>query len=117
MDPRQRQNILACARQARIGRHDQIVALLDSAAPAGIYHGTNSGQGSWFDFAQAIFTVAGLDANRVKPVDSSQFVRPAPRPTYSVLGHDAWKTVGLAPMRDWREALAAAAKQGVLEPQ
>ncbi|MHA6693980.1 dTDP-4-dehydrorhamnose reductase [Homoserinimonas sp. A520] len=92
----------------------QIVALLDREAPAGIYHGTNSGQGSWYDFAQAIFTAVGLDADRVKPTDSSGFVRPAPRPSYSVLGHDAWEAVGLAPMRDWREALVAAAQQGVL---
>ena len=93
----------------------QIVALLDSGAPAGIYHGTNSGEGSWYDFARAIFSAAGLDADRVTPTDSSQFVRPAPRPSYSVLGHGAWETVGLAPMRDWREALTAAAGQGVLE--
>lgn len=95
----------------------QIVTLLDSGAPAGIYHGTNSGQGSWFDFAQAIFTAAGLDPKRVTPTDSSQFVRPAPRPAYSVLGHNGWKAVGLTPMRDWRQALTAAAEQGVLEPQ
>ena len=93
---------------------NQIVALLDSGAPAGIYHGTNSGEASWYDFARATFSAAGLDADRVKPTDSSQFVRPAPRPPYSVLGHSAWKTVGLAPMRNWREALAAAANQGVL---
>ena len=67
----------------------QIVALLDAAAPAGVYHATNSGRASWFDFAQAVFREAGLDPARVKPTDSSQFVRPAPRPAYSVLGHDA----------------------------
>ncbi|MGO4105198.1 dTDP-4-dehydrorhamnose reductase [Leifsonia sp. YAF41] len=92
----------------------QIVALVDSDAPSGIYHGTNSGQASWFDFARAVFAEAGLDPERVKPTDSSQFVRPAPRPSYSVLGHDAWKLAGLEPMRDWRAALAAAAQQGVL---
>jgi len=41
-------------------------------------------------------------------------VRPAPRPAYSVLGHDAWARVGLSPLRDWREALADAAGHGVL---
>jgi dTDP-4-dehydrorhamnose reductase len=92
----------------------QIVAMLDANAPAGIYHATNSGQASWFDFARAIFSEAGLDAGRVTPTDSSQFVRPAPRPAYSVLGHDAWRRVGIRPPRDWREALAEAAIQGVL---
>ena len=84
----------------------QIVALLDSKAPAGTYHATNSGQASWFEFARAIFKAAGLDPARVKPTDSSRFVRPAPRPAYSVLGHDAWRRAGLTPMRSWDEALA-----------
>jgi dTDP-4-dehydrorhamnose reductase len=93
----------------------QIVALLDSGAPAGIYHGTNSGQASWWDFARAVFRAAGLDPDRVTRTDSSQFVRPAPRPSYSVLGHTAWQAVGLLPMRHWEEALSDAAHHGVLE--
>ena len=95
----------------------QIVALLDSDAPAGIYHGTSSGVTSWFGFARAVFATAGLDPERVTPTDSSQFVRPAPRPSYSVLGHDAWAAAGLSPIRDWREALAAAAEQGIFADQ
>ena len=93
----------------------QIVALLDSGAPFGIYHGTNSGQASWYDFARAVFRNAGLDPDRVKPTDSSAFVRPAPRPAYSVLGHEAWRNAGLEPLRDWDEALADAMNQGVVE--
>jgi len=91
-----------------------LVALMDADAPAGIYHGTNAGQTSWFGFARAIFAEAGLDPERVLPTDSASFVRPARRPSYSVLGHDAWAAAGLAPMRPWREALAAAAASGVL---
>ncbi|KTR50963.1 dTDP-4-dehydrorhamnose reductase [Curtobacterium oceanosedimentum] len=93
----------------------QIVAMLDADAPAGTYHGTNGGQGSWFDFTRAIFTEVGLDPERVLPTDSAAFVRPAPRPAYSVLGHHAWSRAGLAPMRDWREALRAAVEAGVLD--
>ncbi len=94
-----------------------IVALVDSAAPAGIYHGTNSGQASWFDFARAVFELGGHDPARVKPTTSSAFSRPAPRPAYSVLGHDAWAAAGLAPMRDWQDALTAAFAAGALEPK
>jgi len=94
----------------------QIVTLLDSDAPAGIYHGTNSGETTWFGFAQAIFAEAGLDPERVLPTTSADFVRPAPRPSYSVLGHDAWAAAGLTPMRDWREALADAAAAGAITP-
>ena len=92
----------------------RIVELVDTDAPAGIYHGTNSGQGSWYDFTHAIFSENGLDPERVLPTDSASFVRPAPRPAYSVLGHDAWSRAGLAPMRDWRDALHAAVAAGAL---
>jgi len=91
-----------------------IVALLDADAPGGVYHGTNSGVASWFDLARATFELAGLDPERVQPTDSASFVRPAPRPAYSVLGHDAWARVGLAEPRDWREALADAVAAGAL---
>ena len=92
----------------------QIVTLVDSDAPTGIYHGTASGQASWFEFAQLIFELGGLDPANVKPTDAASFVRPAPRPAYSVLGHDAWTEAGLAPMRDWREALREAFDTGAL---
>jgi dTDP-4-dehydrorhamnose reductase len=93
----------------------QIVALVDSDAPAGIYHGTNAGVASWFDFTKAIFEEVGLDPERVQPTDSSAFVRPAPRPAYSVLGHDAWTAAGLTPMRHWREALTEAVATGAVK--
>ncbi|NII50165.1 dTDP-4-dehydrorhamnose reductase [Frigoribacterium endophyticum] len=92
----------------------RIVALVDADAPAGVYHGTASGQASWFEFAQETLRLAGLDPERVLATDSSSFVRPAPRPAYSVLGHNAWRRAGLEPMRDWREALAEATATGVL---
>jgi dTDP-4-dehydrorhamnose reductase len=86
----------------------QIVNLGLSSSPASIYHGTNSGQGTWFEFAQEIFKLAGADSNRVLGVSSSEYPRPAKRPSYSVLSHDAWDRTSLNPMRDWRIALAEA---------
>ena len=94
---------------------EQIVLLLDSNAPAGTYHGTNSGSGSKFDQARDVFALAGLDPQRVLPTDSSAFVLPAPRPAYSVLGHAKWDAAGLAPMRRWQDAQAAAFAAGVFE--
>jgi dTDP-4-dehydrorhamnose reductase len=94
----------------------QIVAMLDADAPAGIYHGTNAGQTNWFGFARAVFASADLDPERVLPTDGSAFVRPAPRPSYSVLGHDAWAAAGLSPMREWTEALTDAASHGAFTP-
>lgn len=92
----------------------QIRLLAESDAPAGIYHGTNSGKCSWFEFTKAIYSELGLDPERVLPTDSSAFIRPAPRPAYSVLGHDRWAAVGLPEMRDWRDALRAAVAAGAL---
>jgi dTDP-4-dehydrorhamnose reductase len=91
--------------------------LLDSGVRSGIFHGTNSGQTSWWGFARAIFSEAGLDPQRVHPVDSSAFPQKAKRPAYSVLGHDAWSRAGLEPMRNWADALARATADGVMGPR
>ena len=93
---------------------ERVVDLLDANAPAGVYHGTNSGQVTWYGFARAVLEEAGLDADRITPTDSASFTRPAPRPAYSVLAHDGWAAAGLPPMRHWREALADASRHGVL---
>jgi dTDP-4-dehydrorhamnose reductase len=86
----------------------QIVELVKSEAAAGIYHGTNSGQATWFEFAQEIFTLVGADVSRIIPVSASEFPRPAKRPVYSVLGHDAWAGTTVPAMRNWRIALEQA---------
>ena len=86
----------------------QIAVLLDARPSAGTFHGTNSGEVSWHGFTQEIFRLIGADPARVIAVTSEQFVRPAPRPAYSVLGHRRWTEVGLSEMRDWREAIAEA---------
>ena len=86
----------------------QLVYLGLSTSQAGIYHGTNSGQATWFEFAQEIFKLAGADVGRVTPISSSEYLRPAKRPSYSVLSHDAWASTSVEPLRDWRIALADA---------
>ena len=92
-----------------------ILAMLDSGLPGGVFHATNSGQASWFDFARAVFVEAGLDPERITPTDSAAFVRPAPRPSYSVLSHAAWTAAGLQPPRHWTKALSAANRAGVFD--
>lgn len=87
---------------------EQLLRLADSNAASGVYHGTASGETTWFGFAREVFERAGLDPARVQPTTSAEFVRPAARPAYSVLGHEAWRAAGLPMMRDWREALAEA---------
>ena len=87
-----------------------IVRLVRSNAPAGTYHATSSGRCSWFDFARAVVTSAGLDPAIVTATTSDAFVRPAPRPAYSVLGHDAFTRLGVEPIGPWDQRWAAAAE-------
>ena len=94
----------------------QVIALAHSSAPPGIYHATSSGQTTWFGLARAVFAALGADPGRVRPTTSDAYLRPAPRPAYSVLGHDAWARAGLAPLRDWQAALAEAMTSGVVVP-
>ncbi|HUL27474.1 MAG TPA: dTDP-4-dehydrorhamnose reductase, partial [Streptosporangiaceae bacterium] len=67
----------------------RIIALARSGAAGGIYHVASSGEATWFEFAREIFRLLGADPARVRPVRSSEYPRPAPRPSYSVLGHEA----------------------------
>jgi dTDP-4-dehydrorhamnose reductase len=49
------------------------------------------------------------DATRMplipRPMTTAEYPTPAKRPAYSVLGHAAWHTAGIAPIGDWRDAL------------
>lgn len=81
---------------------------LAGTAPAGVYHGTNAGETTWHGFTQEIFRLLGTDPDRVRPTTSAAFVRPAPRPAYSVLGHGRFAEAGIEPLRDWRTALTEA---------
>jgi dTDP-4-dehydrorhamnose reductase len=90
------------------------VELLESDAEPGIFHITNSGSATWFDFAKAIFAASGLDPDRVLPTDSATFARPARRPAYSVLGSQRLRDAGLSPLRSWQDALSAATAAGAV---
>lgn len=87
-----------------------MVRLLEADAPAGTYHATSAGQGSWYDFAREIVASAGL-GDIVTPTDSSAYQRPAPRPAWSVLGHGATEALGIEGIGDWRERWAVAADE------
>lgn len=88
-----------------------ILALVDNKAPQGIYHGTASGQGSWHEFAQEIAGSLGVDPAAVGATTSQAFTRPAPRPAYSVLGHEALRAIGIEPIDDWRKRWNVAASE------
>jgi dTDP-4-dehydrorhamnose reductase len=86
----------------------QIVAMIESGAAPGTYHATSSGETTWCGLAREVFSLRGADPERVRATASGAIDRPAPRPAYSVLGHDGWVRAGLAPIGDWRLALSLA---------
>ena len=73
----------------------------------GIYHMTNSGSCTWFDFAAEIFRLAGIDVD-LKPTTSEKFGSPTPRPAYSVLANTRAPEISLPP---WRQGLIECLQQ------
>lgn len=84
----------------------QQIARLLSAEQFGLFHITNEGSCSWFEFARAVFEIAGVEAD-LSPTTSDVYQTPATRPKYSVLENARLKELGLNQMRHWRDALAA----------
>jgi dTDP-4-dehydrorhamnose reductase len=70
----------------------------------GIYHVTNSGPTTWFEFVKEIFHLSGI-STEVVPVTSEQFPRPAKRPLNSVLDPFPIKEVLGEGLPSWKEAL------------
>jgi len=72
----------------------------------GLYHVTNSGQCSWYEFAAKIFELLGLKPDFAQTT-AAEFGSKVLRPPYSVLAHDGLKRLGLMDLRPWPEALKA----------
>jgi dTDP-4-dehydrorhamnose reductase len=81
------------------------IKVLTKNAASGIFHGTNSGSCSWFEFAKYIFEIAGADITRVTPVLSSGFATKVPRPKYSVLDNRKWSEFGILPLGPWKDSV------------
>ena len=81
------------------------LALLLPTSHEGLFHATNEGACSWYQFAAAIFELSGISA-RLTPTSSTIYKTPARRPRYSVLENRRLKELGLNRMLPWREALA-----------
>lgn len=83
-----------------------VAQLLAADLPGGVYHLTNSGACSWFEFARQIFALCGLEPD-LQPTTSAALGAPARRPANSVLANTRLAALGLGPLRPWPEALAA----------
>ena len=84
-----------------------ILRRLAAAGLPGIFHVSNSGPVSWFEFAQAIFVAGGFDPHRVVAISTSELLpaRPAPRPAVSILDNAALRGSGIGEMPAWQRAL------------
>lgn len=71
----------------------------------GLYHATNQGACSWFEFAAMIFRLSGLNPVLI-PISSATLGAPARRPAYSVLDNTRLRALGLDCMPPWQDALA-----------
>lgn len=82
---------------------EQIVKLTAVGRP-GTYHATSQGEVSWFDYAKAVFEIAGITV-RMQRASKGDFPQKTPRPAYSVLENAALKSQGIDIMSPWRDAV------------
>ena len=81
------------------------IADLIAADAVGLFHATNAGSCTWFEFASGVFRQAGVTAD-LSPCRTAERTDPARRPQYSVLSMAKLGTVGVSAPRSWQEALA-----------
>ena len=86
-----------------LARH--INDIMSSNITPGVYHASNGGETTWYEFAKEIFRGIEKSTSRVIPIKTLDFEGSVSRPTYSSLGHEKWATEGLQPMRHWQLAL------------
>ena len=79
---------------------------LRGEVPGGIYHLTNAGACSWFDFARTALELSGITAT-LEPTSTAALAAQAPRPAYSVLANTRLAAAGEPSLRPWQDALAA----------
>lgn len=91
----------------------QMIRTLVVARRSGLFHVTNQGATTWFQFARDIVSAAGLDPALISPIPTTalQPARPAPRPAYSVLDNAALRLSGTALLDDHHEPLGRLVKE------
>ena len=83
-----------------------IMTAIKQGIHAGVYHFSNEGVISWFDFTKAIHRISGITTCHVRPLHTSEYPTPAARPHYSVLDKTKIKQVYHLEIPYWEESLA-----------
>jgi dTDP-4-dehydrorhamnose reductase len=92
---------------------DVLVQLIQK--PYGIYHVSNNGQCSWYQFAKTIYEYVGTDSNLVQPITTREYGAPAPRPAFSLLNLNKLELNDISKPRPWNNALKVyLRKEGIL---
>lgn len=88
---------------------NRVQALLQTGQ-YGLYHLSNEGECTWFEFTETIFSMTGLQV-QLEPVDSAAYGAKARRPAYSVLENKKFNELGLNPFSHWKDALTTYLKK------
>ncbi len=86
---------------------EKITELIERESPCGIYHITNAGSCSWYEFAKKIFELSGVTPKELIPITTKESGTTIARPRRSVLKSMRLQELGIAPLRPWQDALAA----------
>ncbi len=100
-NPTNAEDLAACIYTLAVGRH------------AGVFHVTNSGATTWYEFARTVLQSAGESADRVRPIKTAEMSppRPAPRPKNSILDNAALRMSDLPALPDHHEAIERVVKE------
>ena len=88
-----------------------IMQIVDKGIIPGVYHFTNEGVCSWYDFTRAIHRLEGIDSCKVSPIHTEDHPVPAQRPHYSVLDKSKIKETFGIDIRWWEDALKECIKE------
>lgn len=83
-----------------------IMTAVEKGITPGIYHFSNEGVTSWYDFTKAIHRIAGISGCHVRPIHTEEYPTPARRPHYSVLDKTKIKATYNIEVPYWEESLA-----------
>ena len=85
---------------------DAIMTVINKGIVPGVYHFSNEGTISWYDFTKAIHRIAGINTCKVNPLHTEEYPTPAARPHYSVLDKTKIKQTYGIEVPYWEDSLA-----------
>lgn len=83
-----------------------IMTAIDKGIKPGVYHFSNEGVTSWYDFTKSIHRLSGINTCQVSPLHTAEYPTPACRPAYSVLDKTKIKAAYGIEIPHWEESLA-----------